>query len=311
MTIKKVNDREQWEKFITKNAPISGAFLNMWGRGDSIGFFDGDELVGIASLSKKKLPFNLAYILIERGPILKTGVLEADALRLLSLEFCNVAFIRFEPLSNIPPLVNKTIHVSPEETLVLNLSKTEERLLSEMHPKTRYNIRLAERKGVSVRELGVDEFDLAWKIFQETSSRDAFRLHSKTHYKKWLDRGARLVGAFYDGNLIAVNMMFDYAGTRTYLHGASSSSHREVMAPHALQWHEIVGAKKLGLVRYDFWGISENNPAWAGITRFKLGFGGERFCYPGTFDLVLDRKKYAFYMLARKLWRLISDLKKT
>lgn len=200
----------------------------------------------------------------------------------------------------------KTIHVSPEETLLLDLTQSEEALFSTMHQKTRYNIRLAQKKGVEVRELTHEEWSKAWKIFEETALRDGFRLHVRARYEAWLEKfsGARLVGAFYEGELLAVNLQVDACGTRTYLHGASSNQHREVMAPYALHWREIHDAKQAGLSTYDFWGVSDTHLAWKGITRFKVGFGGERHLSLGTFDFVRSFWKYRVYRLLRALRRL-------
>jgi len=259
-----------------------------------------------------KLPLGLSYGLIQKGPIGKNGIDLKQVLETIGSWNPQVTFIRFEPLvpSTLYPLsspVHKTIHVSPEETLMLDLTKTEDDLLTFMHQKTRYNIRLAEKKGVEVRGLTREEWPDAWKIFEETAERDAFRLHGRSRYESWLEHfsGARLVGAFYEGELLAVNLQVDAFGTRTYLHGASSNKHRDVMAPYAIHWREIVHAKKAGLVRYDFWGVSDTNPAWRGITRFKLGFGGERFVSPGTFDFILDKPRYFFYLVFRRIGRII------
>lgn len=311
MKVREIADKKIWEEFVQAHGPKSGSFLHAWEYGDldrgssKLGVYEEDELVAVALVSDKNLPVRLSYGLIQRGPIVKEGVGLASVVQALVSTYAKKTFLRFEPLVSAPSTAKETIHVSPEETLLLDLASSEEELLSAMHKKTRYNIRLAQKRGVEVRELLSGEFDEAWMVFQETASRDAFRLHSKKRYVQWITTvsGARLVGAFYGGKLLAVNLMIDYAGVRTYLHGASSNTHRNVMAPYALHWHEILQAKKAGLSTYDFWGVSDMNPAWKGITRFKLGFGGERMKYPGTFDQVIQPNKYRLYRLLRMLRR--------
>lgn len=311
MKVKTIDNKQAWETFVQAHAPRSGAFLHAWEYGDldrtssKMGIYDEGDLVAVALVSEKTLPLGLSYGLIQRGPLVKEGVDLESVIRALVTEYSQKTFLRFEPLMPAPTAARETIHVSPEETLLLDLASSEEDLLATMHKKTRYNIRLAQKRGVEVRELLSGEFDEAWKVFQETASRDAFRLHSKKRYVQWITTvsGARLVGAFYDGKLLAVNLMIDYAGVRTYLHGASSNTHRNVMAPYVLHWCEILEAKKAGLSTYDFWGVSDTNPAWKGITRFKLGFGGERMKYPGTFDQVIQPTRYQLYRLLRMLRR--------
>jgi lipid II:glycine glycyltransferase (peptidoglycan interpeptide bridge formation enzyme) len=95
--------------------------------------------------------------------------------------------------------------------------------------------------------------------------------------------------------------MIDFAGVRTYLHGASSNKHRNLMAPYAIHWHQIQDAKQQGLEGYDFWGVSDTNKQWKGITRFKRGFKGFEIEYAGTFDYVLNSTEYFLYQFARRL----------
>ena len=87
--------------------------------------------------------------------------------------------------------------------------------------------------------------------------------------------------------------------TATYLHGASSRRHRDVMAPHLLQWHMIKEARQRGCGVYDFWGIDEQR--WPGVTRFKRGFAGREITYPQSVDVVHRPSAYAAYRMAKKI----------
>lgn len=210
--------------------------------------------------------------------------------------------------------------IQPADSLVLDLNKSEEELLAAMHPKTRYNIRLAQRHGVAVREAAYGnahqfghDLELFWKLMTETTERDGFRPHPRAYYEKMLDvlsakkhQGllrVRLVFAEYQGEAVATAVMAAYGDTVTYLHGASSARMRSIMAPHALHWQLITEAKRQGFKKYDFWGVAPENATvhpWAGVSRFKLGFGGQRVSYIGAWDLIGNEFWYRVYRTFRK-----------
>ncbi|MBI2484666.1 peptidoglycan bridge formation glycyltransferase FemA/FemB family protein [Candidatus Uhrbacteria bacterium] len=304
MRVRPVSDAGQWETFVLAHAPTSGAFF--YERENRVEFLDGERLVGVAVVEKQHTPMG-SYLFVPRGPLLADGVSYQEALLALWEFFPEALFIRFEPTKDGDySWATRTVDVNPKETLVLDLTKSEDDLLAAMHPKTRYNIRLAQRKGAVVRALVSSEFDVAWKVFEETARRDHFRLHAKAHYQHFLETlSAKLIGVFSEGQLLAAHLMVDAYGTRTYLHGASSSLHREVMAPYLLHWQEIKEAKDAGLTCYDFWGVSNTKPAWAGITRFKRGFSGKEISYPGTFDYYRSPWSYKAYTFLRALRRFL------
>jgi lipid II:glycine glycyltransferase (peptidoglycan interpeptide bridge formation enzyme) len=98
--------------------------------------------------------------------------------------------------------------------------------------------------------------------------------------------------------------MIYFGDTATYLHGASSRERRELMAPHLLHWTAMMDAKSWGFRTYDFWGVAPEGVeghSWAGITRFKRGFGGKYVAYPGTYDVPVDRFWYGLYAATQKL----------
>ena len=184
-----------------------------------------------------------------------------------------------------------------------------------MKPKTRYNINLAERKGVEV-EISTDpeKVDVFHKILVETVSRNSFRGHPKSYYEKILgffgERGIiKLYLAKFEGKYVVVNIMCFYGDTVLYLHGASSNEFRNVKAPYLLQCRAICDAKTNGFNHYDFWGIAPTDDPlhrWAGVTRFKKGFGGEQINYPGTFDVVISKSWYLIYKVFRFLNKIIK-----
>ena len=329
-------DRERWNRFLVAHAPRSGAFLQSWEWGvfqedlgksvERLGWGDEEHLQAIAGVVVHGLPFGRHYITAPRGPIFSTPHVDSSvlvgAMREAGARW-NALFTRIEPAisaahfpKRIPGIVRSSFQTQPPDTLLTNLTLSKEALLEQLHHKTRYNIRLAERKEVKV-EIGASvPLSQVWPVFLETAHRGAFRLHDRTYYDAMLAAlsgdgvsapRAFLAVARYKGAVLAANLMIDFAGTRTYLHGASSNHERQVMAPFLLHWALIEDAKAHGLTSYDWWGVSPAGSSdahpWAGVTRFKQGWGGERLTYPGTFDVPLAMVPYHLYTLARTLAR--------
>jgi len=189
--------------------------------------------------------------------------------------------------------------IQPNKTLILDISKSEKELLNEMHQKTRYNIRLAEKKGIVI-EKSKKSFEDFWELVQKTTKRDNFKPHPKRYYRKIMHvPGIELFIAKYDNKVVAANIILFYKGTAFYLHGASDYKYRNLMAPHLLQWHQVLEAKKQGCNKYDFWGIDSKK--WPGVTRFKKGFNGKEITYFGAYDLVFNSFWYKIYNIARKI----------
>lgn len=269
--------------------------------------------IGGVLVVRRILPVGLHYWYCPRPPRL-TRDFFAAARKIAEQE--GSVFLRIDPTEEIAAprqtearaggAIRPARAVQPRETIVMDLVPPEENLLKSMHEKTRYNIRLAERKGVMVRPAYPPEYEIFWRLLRETGARDGFRTHPKAYYEKMLavssDRFSNeLFFAEYRGEVIAAAIINFYqtSQTATYLHGASARSHREVMAPHILQWRIIQEAKKRGYMRYDFWGIDERR--WAGVTRFKRGFGGREAIYPQSADIVYRPVVYHLYQIAKKI----------
>lgn len=227
------------------------------------------------------------------------------------LEFLNLAQNKFD-LDKYGFV--KSRNIQPIKTLILDITKSEQELLNQMHYKTRYNIGLAEKKGVRIRiinhelEIKNKDFEDFWRLIRETTQRDKFRPHPKEYYRKMLEiPGAELFIASYNDKIIVANIVVFYEKTAPrlrskqaiYLHGASDYEHRNLMAPHLLQWEQIKEAKKRGCTEYDFWGINEKR--WPGVTRFKKNFNGREVTYPGAYDLIFQPIWYRIYQIARKI----------
>jgi len=263
------------------------------------------QIEGIGVI-KNNLPFKKSYLYSPRCPVKVFSESILSKVKEIAKQE-NAIFFKIESL--IDKLeefgFKKSTSIQPKKTLILDIAKSEQELLNQMHYKTRYNIKLAEKKRIIIKKQDTRNnnqtyFDDFWRLMQETTKRDKFRPHPKEYYRKMLEiPGIELFVAEYNGKIIAANIMVFYDKQAIYLHGASDYEHRNLMAPHLLQWEQIQEAKKRGCIEYDFWGIDENK--WPGVTRFKKGFGGCSISYPGAFDLVFQPIWYSIYKIARKI----------
>ncbi len=216
--------------------------------------------------------------------------------------------------------------IQPGSTLLLDLSKTEEQLQMEMHQKTRYNIKVANKHGVIVKtgtDLAGPEAEEILSLITKTTERQAYKGHSFSYYKNFCSFFAtglqrkdnvnevsntstanvkvRWYAAFYQDTLLSGGIFVDFGGTRTYLYGGSNDAQKNIMAPYALHWHAIRDAKQQGLNSYDFGGLETSSGATPGFARFKIGFGGEQTSYPPPQDISWNKIAYRAYRLAKQV----------
>jgi lipid II:glycine glycyltransferase (peptidoglycan interpeptide bridge formation enzyme) len=189
-----------------------------------------------------------------------------------------------------PPLRKPPADVQPPDTVIVALDD-DEAVLARMHKKTRYNVRLAERKGVNVEKAGVEALDEWYALYRQTAERDKISIHSLAYYRDLFDFAPDLALwlARFEGKLLAGNVVLLHGRTATYLYGASSNEHRNLMAPYALQWAAMRDARERGATEYDLFGIPPTDDAahpMHGLYRFKTGFGGDRVHRPGAWDFV-------------------------
>ena len=198
-----------------------------------------------------------------------------------------------------------------------------------MHPKTRYNIRVAEKRGVKVVEdNSAKTFEAYLKLTKETTQRQNFYAHSEHYHRlmwevlksknneKELANNlltAHLFKATYSNEVLVAWVLFVLGDTLYYPYGASSNNHREVMASNLMMWEAIKFGKKLGLKKFDMWGALGPNPdikdPWYGFHRFKEGYGGKLTEFVGSYDFVIDRKMYFVYKLLNRIRWAILRLK--
>lgn len=327
MDIKLAQNKEEWNSWLLAQGNLE--FLQSWEWGE-FQKNTGKEVLRLQCVEEgiikgqiqgflHVLHKNLTYLYVPRVHVTKKMLDEVVSF----LRDKNIIFIRFEPDADISCLMKlyKVKPRQPQNTLILDISKTSREILEQMHPKTRYNIRLAQKKGVElVEEKNVDLF---FSLNEETTKRDGFKSHDKDYYRKMLQQDfVHQINAYYEGVPIASILLIVFGKRCTYLHGASSSEYRNVMAPYFLQWGGIQFAQSLQCSEYDFWGIApiihketeanalsfhgfawEGNHRFAGVTRFKVGFGGEVKNYPDAVEVAIQKWKYQVYRIIKTLKR--------
>ena len=280
--------------------------------------------------------FSLAYV--PWGPELPSGfdggsrarALGALAARLKAMLPASTLFIRFdppwareegEPAVPLPrPFCRASADIQAPDTVLVDLSADEEAILARMKPKTRYNVRLAEKKVRVVQpdSAGLEAF---YALFRETASRDGIAVYGIGYYRALFEECAasadaqlQLYLACHEDDPIAAIITLRCGGTATYLYGASSNRKRNLMAPALLQWRAMLDAKAAGCTSYDLFGIPpDDNPLhpMAGLYRFKTGFGGRIVHRSGSFDYPYNAPGYALFHTAEKLRKTLRDLRKT
>lgn len=201
-------------------------------------------------------------------------------------------------------------------TVVLALGLDEEEMLSRMKPKWRYNIRVAERRGVRIESGGEAEMPMLYGLYAETGARDGFLIRQFSYYQELWGRMiraglAKMFLARLDGEIIAGLILFTFSDRAWYFYGSSSSAHRDSMPNHLLQWEAIRWAKGHGFRQYDFWGapdhLDERDPMF-GVYKFKMGFGGQFVERIPAHDYVINPLLYWLYAIVRP--RYLSRLRK-
>ena len=188
-------------------------------------------------------------------------------------------------------------------TVQIDLRRREDELLAGMKQKTRYNVRLAEKRGVRVRLGSRADLDLLYAMYAQTSLRDGFVIRSARYYQdawgSFMDAGlAQPLIAEAEGETLSALILFKFARSAWYMYGMSREVHRDKMPNHLLQWEAMRWARAAGCEIYDFWGAPnefvETDPMW-GVWKFKEGFGGQVVKFVGAWDYAPAPWMYALY----------------
>ena len=283
------------------------------------------------SVLERGLGAGLRFAYVPHGPDAdvpydsRSALLSSIAEELRSRVSSTCVFVRFDPgwyeadtgseilrPTFCRPLV-KASDVQPPDSVVLGIAAADDELLSAMKPKWRYNIRLAEKKGVTVASEGIESLGDFYDLYRVTASRDHIAIHPRSYYERLLGMepvnaaeprpDLRLWVARFEGKALAAIITVYYGSEATYLYGASSDEHRNLMPAYALQWSAIRAARDAGCSGYDFYGIPPADDAahaMSGLYRFKTGFGGDIRHYAGAWDYVLRPARYAAFRAAER-----------
>ena len=273
------------------------------------GIFKNGKLVKAFQLTLHKIPFTSQYLgYMPKGPLPDKEL--AGALEKIGTDY-NCAFIKLEPdvLASTPLYsVYHKFLPSPKPmfskyNFLLDLTPSEEELMKKMNQKTRYNVRLAEKKGVTVENRTDDKaLEMYLKLYFETTERQGFHGHNRAYHKtvfKTLKEAGmvNLLIAFYRKKPLTAWMLFNFKDKLYYAYGGSSTEYKEVMSNNLVAWEAIKLGKSLNLKEFDMWGAAHSpNPTpqdpYYGFHRFKQGYGGELVEYIGTYDLVFNDTLY-------------------
>lgn len=292
------------------------------------------EIVAVVSLLERKIPVvGIPIFYASRGPVLNWR--NAELFDLVLEEIRKLAKTRGAIFLKIDPDVpssNKMLEqyllakgfrsaesgkgfegVQPKYVFRLDISPDEQTLLANMQQKTRYNIRLAQKKGVHIRRGTREDLPEFYRVLKETTERDQFLVRAYSYFEDLYDSlvpaglGELFIGE-YEGNIISGTLAFVIGNKAWYIYGASSNAHRNVMPNYLIQWEMIRWAKSLGCTLYDFRGVpgqlTEDNPLY-GLYRFKKGFNGEYTEFIGEWDLVYRK---VIYFLWNHFEPIISDV---
>jgi len=336
----------EWEAFVAAHPQSHMLQCAAWGelksafgwQAERVGLRAGERLAAGALVLYRRLPlgFQLAYI--PKGPLLDPQDEAACRALLYALhQRCRArraVMLKIEPeqweeTGDVPwtrvlqtqyGFVPSLQSIQPRRTILVDLLGDEAAILERMKSKTRYNIRLAERKGVRVHEGGTEDLAAFTHLMATTSERNAFGVHTPAYYERAYAAFAphdmvRLFVATFEGQPIAGIMVFACGCRSWYAYGASGNEHRNKMPTYAVQWAAIQWARARGCRSYDLYGVPDEDEEtleagfearsdglW-GVYRFKRGFGGQVVRSIGALDHVYNKPLYWLYQRALALRR--------
>lgn len=361
----KLIDNYTWDAFVAGHPAAHILQTSAWGalksqfgwRQGRVGLTDANHSLQSGSLLLYRRAFGLTLAYAPKGPLThwpdcaQTNALLAEIK--LECQRQGASVLKIEPdLPDTPAnralLRRYGFHpsdqtVQPPSTIVLDLSGAEAAILDRMKSKWRYNIRLAERKGVTVREATRADLPAFNALMQTTGQRDGFFVHSADYYARAFDlfvpERAAFLFAEYAGQPLAALVVFALGKTAWYLWGASSDRERNRMPNHALQWAAMRWARQRGATLYDLWGIPDDvgkvalglnhgdgsgiatdelpldleafpaHDLW-GVYRFKQGFGGQVVRYIGAWDQPVNKIGYRIYRVGLEVRKKLDAVKR-
>ena len=283
-----------------------------------LGEFEGDKLINVYQMTYHKLPHTNMTI----GYMPRTGIPSDAVLEKIKEESKSrkTVFVKIEPYVLVKDAkgpawdafqkcTKYSVHpLFPKWTQFLDLKQSEEDLMKNMKSKWRYNIKLADRKGVTIKEMTTEEgFDIFAKLYFETTDRQKYAGHNHEYHKivfdTLKDTQSHILIAFNGDKPLSAYHLFLFNKTLYYPYGGSSTQDRNLMASNLLMWTAIKLGKKHGAENFDMWGslppdFDRSSGGRAGFSRFKEGFGTTFEEFVGSYDYVLNPVIYRVYNVA-------------
>lgn len=317
--------KEEWERLVAGNRRSGFHQSFGWAKFKQLDGWDtykiglfaaaDDRLVGGAVIYEFGFSDGTSFLYLPEGPVLDYDDEEKLFWQWRALETAlhsivklkaeeTTTHIRIEPRSETLPEWFRSgwhkapLNLQPRHTQVVSLVPGESAIAAAMKPKGRYNIRIAQKRGVTVATAPVAEVGDFFRLYRKTCVRDKFEGKDKEMFLRLFEgmgRQAELFFAEAAGRRLATAIVMYYGGRATYLYGASDDEQRNYMAPYLLHWEIMMEAKRRGYREYDFWGVApslDKPHEWAGLTVFKKKFGGEQLDLVGAWDYVLQQDKY-------------------
>jgi len=329
---------DQWEQFLSNQPDAHILQTAAWGELKSafgweavrLEVTSGGSSVG-AQILFRRLPLGLTFAYIPKGPLWRAETGGSDQGPPNEIFWTEVdllcrtkraVFLKVEPDDFIndgsreawvpaEDFQRSLYAIQPARTIVVDLHGDEDSILARMKQKTRYNIRLASKRGVNVYPS--NDVELFFNLMLHTGERDEFGIHSLDYYRRAYDLFhprdmCELLLAEYEGEPLAALMVFAWGSRAWYFYGASASLHRERMPTYLLQWEAMKWARAVGCTQYDLWGIPDydqeileaefggrSDGLW-GIYRFKRGFGGSIYQAAPPLDRIYQPLLYRLYL---------------
>ena len=301
------------------------------------GFYSGENLIGAALVFKVSARRG-TFLFIPHGPVFISGLPERDKKEILELTLIRLNEIAREEKAcyiRVSPILSKNeandnifidlgfrqapIHMHPEVTWELDITPSEEKLLASMRKTTRYLIRQAEKNPdiEIIKSDKIEDLKLFWPVYLETAKRHHFVVFSEkylqTEFDSFIkDKELLLFLGKYKGEVVSAAIFVFWQGTCFYHHSGSLSKYNKIPVSYLLQWEAIKEARHRDCRTYNFWGIApevetetdaqKSKHPWAGLSLFKMGFGGYKKTYVKTQDFVISKKYWISYLIetARK-----------
>jgi lipid II:glycine glycyltransferase (peptidoglycan interpeptide bridge formation enzyme) len=324
------------ESFLKElNAPFTqGDIYSRWQNKRTVRRFvikKGEEMVAYFQAVKFPLVQNKSYYYIPYGPVAKSYSPDLlkfikESLNLLLDETVVYVRLDFSPsisdseslkflsqnFYKVPARLSHGSYFQPRQEWFLNIEKTLAVLLSEMHQKTRYHVRLAERKGVTTKIINAnfqEYFSDFYRLMKVTAERGKFALHEEEYYKNVFDNldrhndGRSFLSIAYLGEeMLAIDLVIVFGDIANYVFGGSSNEHRNLVPTYLAQWAAIIQSKTLGCCEYNFGAVSMGKTSdWSGITDYKVKFGGHLVEHSDYYDLIKKPFWYFVYSVRKLL----------